>query len=133
MKVDHFAFFVSDMDKAIEFYCKVLGMKLLSRDVDEAHNEEFSFLELEGGNLELLSTLKKEKAIENKLRSENILKKQLNCPHLAIRAHNLEDIVKKCEENNITIIGGPFIIKRKVKWMYISDIDGNILEFVKWL
>ena len=56
-RVDHFAYAVSDMDRAIEFYTEVLGLKLLSNQFDKEHQEKYAFLELEGGNLELVQAL----------------------------------------------------------------------------
>ena len=47
-KVDHFAFLVSDMDKSIDFYQNILGLKFISRQIDEEHGEEFSFFEMAG-------------------------------------------------------------------------------------
>ena len=54
LKNDHFAFAVSDMDRAIEFYCGMLGMKLMFREHNENDHEIFAMLELNGGNLELI-------------------------------------------------------------------------------
>ncbi|MCZ6792378.1 MAG: VOC family protein, partial [Planctomycetota bacterium] len=53
-RLDHVAVRVSDLDAATAFYTEKLGLKLLFRKVDETQHEAFAFLELEGGNLELL-------------------------------------------------------------------------------
>ncbi len=56
-KLDHVAIQVSDIRASLAFYTEKLGFKLLFHKVDEEHREAFAFLELEGGNLELLQLL----------------------------------------------------------------------------
>ena len=129
-KVDHFAFRVSDLDASIEFYCNVLGLKLLSKTVDEEHREAFAFLELKGGNLELLQLLN---ANDKPAQFEKPEIKQPFCPHLAITSDNLDRLVLTLKEKNIPIVKGPLEIPDMVKWLYISDPDHNIIEFVRWL
>ncbi len=129
-KVDHFAFRVSDLDASIEFYCNLLGLKLLSKTVDEEHHEAFAFLELKGGNLELLQLLDE----NNKPTTfERPKIKRPFCPHLAIKSDNLNRLVLSLKEKDIPIIKGPLEIPDMVKWLYISDPDHNIIEFVQWL
>ena len=57
LRNDHTAFRVRDLDRALDFYTGILGMRFLFRETDEAHGEAFAYLELEGGNLELLQSL----------------------------------------------------------------------------
>ena len=57
MKNDHMAFEVSDMDQSIRFYSQVLGLRLIFRKVNTEEQEEYAFLELTGGNLELIQRL----------------------------------------------------------------------------
>ena len=132
-KVDHFAFFVADMDRAIAFYRDVLGLKLLSRDVDEEHGEEFSFLELEGGNLELLSILPSHRDKSAPKQDLSNPKSRGYSPHLALTATDLGGLVEKFKKLNVPILEEPLLIPGKVTWMYITDPDGNIIEFVEWL
>ena len=127
MKIDHIAFQVSDLDASIQFYKTVLGLKLLSKTVDEEHGEAFAFLELEGGNLELLQLLDQ---TESHRKSEI---KPPFCPHLAIRTENLERLVSALREESVPIVKGPLEIPGMVKWFYIADPDHNIVEFVQWL
>ena len=57
VKNDHVAFAVSNMDESIQFYTQALGLRLLSRNVNAEEREDYAFLELEGGNLELIQRL----------------------------------------------------------------------------
>ncbi len=127
-KVDHFAFLVYDMDRAIQFYTEKLGLKLMSRQTDKAHGEEFAFLELEGGNLELLQRIPKSPLADKPSPGTTA-----NCPHLALEAANFDDFVEQMRKSKIEIVNGPYLIEDTVKWVYIADPDGNLIEFVEWL
>lgn len=129
MKVDHFAFQVSDMDKAIEFYTKLLGIEARDRSKDEEHQEEFCFFPLDGGDLELLSKLNSDSA---DLKADDP-RKRMNSPHLALKKEHLDEFAQFLREEGYNIIDGPLVIPEKVKWMYIADPDGNVIEFVEWL
>ena len=128
-KADHFAYLVSDMDRAIDFYQNKLGLKFLSRDMDEEHGEEFSFFEVEGGNLELLRILDSPSPQVNSLPPD----KRANCPHMAFEVDNLEEALAEFQNAGVEIQGGPYEIENKVKWAYMLDPDENILELVNWL
>jgi catechol 2,3-dioxygenase-like lactoylglutathione lyase family enzyme len=126
---DHVAFRVSDIDTAIVFYAEKLGMKLLFKEVDQVHHEAFAFLELAGGNLELLQPL------DENNRPTIFEKPPIAppyCPHLALRSEDLDEMIARLQQDNIPIIKGPLEIPGKVRWMYVADPDHNILEFVQW-
>lgn len=129
-KADHFAFQVSDLDASIEFYHHILGLNLISKTVDEEHHEAFAFLELEGGNLELLQLLDEE---NNPLPFKQAEIKPPYCPHLAIASENLDQLVAMLGDKNVEIVKGPLEIPGTVKWLYIADPDRNVIEFVQWL
>ena len=127
-KVDHFAFEVSDMDRALEFYTARLGLTLMFRKVDEEHQEAFAFLALDGGNLELLQNLapdapplgRKEPAAPY-------------CPHLALVTSNMDKLVQRVKGKGIDIVKGPLEAPGLAKWVYLSDPDGNVIEYIQWL
>jgi lactoylglutathione lyase len=124
MKNDHTAFQVADLDAAIRFYTETLGLRLLSRSVDVEHQEAFAFLELEGGNLELLQKLGHAftpRPIEPPY-----------CPHLALETDRIDQMVADSRSRGIHIVAGPFETPGEAKWVYISDPDDNIIEFVEW-
>lgn len=130
MKLDHVAFKVSDLDSSIRFYTNALGLKLMFQERDENHQEAFAFLELEGGNLELLQALDENNQPVPFSRPEI---ESPFCPHVAMGSDNLDGLVADLEKKGIPIVKGPLEIPGQVKWLYISDPDHNILEFVEWL
>ncbi len=54
MKIDHFAFEVSDLDAALRFYIDKLGFKLETTFMDPQEHETLAVLEVAGGKLELI-------------------------------------------------------------------------------
>jgi catechol 2,3-dioxygenase-like lactoylglutathione lyase family enzyme len=145
------------MDAAVEFYVNGLGMKLMFRKTDEEHHEEFAFLELDGGNLELLQLLqfvKPRQTVDERNRSvpyDRVPAAPPYCPHLALKTDDLDGVVRMLGERRIPILNGPLEIpgtvcrghslsngdklltNRGVRWLYVADPDNNVLEFVQWL
>ena len=130
MKADHFAFRVADMDAAIAFYTEKLGLKLMFNKVDEEHHEAFAFLELEGGNLELLQMLEES---NQPVPVDTPPPQPPYTPHLAIATEDLDALVKMLEAKGIALLKGPLEIPGQVRWLYLSDPDNNVIEFVQWL
>jgi catechol 2,3-dioxygenase-like lactoylglutathione lyase family enzyme len=126
LRNDHTAFQVRDLDQAIDFYTEKLGLKLLFRETDEAHGEAFAFLELEGGNLELLQSLDTEMPPAPDPEPPYT-------PHLAIATDDLESFAQSLGDKGVPILKGPMTIPGKVTWLYIADPDNNVVEFVQWL
>jgi len=124
---DHVAFRVSDMDAALAFYADALGMKLKFRKTDQEHGEEFAFLELDGGNLELLRSLNDDNSWPATPPATPY------CPHLALKTDDLDAVCRMLDERGIAILSGPLEIAGSVRWMYVCDPDNNVLEFVQWL
>jgi len=119
------AFEVSGMDQSIRFYTEILGLRLLFREVNMEEQEDYTFLELEGGNLELLQWLNGEPFVKPAI-------KPPYCPHLALCSENMNQTLKLIEEHHIPIIKGP-LENTESKWIYICDPDNNVIEFVQWL
>lgn len=127
--LDHFALRVSNMDKALHFYRDILGLKLLSKGIHDEVREEYAFLDLGCGTLELLSNLKW--ADHGPI--TQVEPNELNCPHLAFQTNDMDDVLRMIERENLKIVKGPLEIEGKERWIYIADPDGNIVEFIHWL
>ncbi len=127
--LDHVALEVSDLDAALAFYTGKLGLKLMFRQLDKEHHEAFAFLELEGGNLELLQVLDENN--QPQARQTQPLSKS-NCPHVALQAEDMDALLATCERQGIPIVKGPLEIPGQVRWVYLHDPDNNVLEYVQW-
>ena len=129
-RLDHVALQVSDMDASITFYTEVLGLPFLFKKEDPDHGEVFAYLELEGGNLELLALLDEQgEPIPRELPA---LQKPY-CPHIALGVDDINTTVAELRAKNVPLIDGPLIIPGEVRWLYISDPDNNVIEYVQWL
>ena len=126
MKNDHMAFEVSDMNESLTFYTQTLGLRLLFRNVNTEEQEDYAFLELEGGNLELIQRLDGEPFVTPAI-------KPPYCPHLALATEDMAQTLKMIGEHHITVVKGPLEIEGAEKWIYISDPDNNVIEYIQWL
>ncbi len=124
MSFDHIAFQVSDMDSSISFYTQELGFKFIVRYKDEEEQEEFVLLRYGNADLELVKDLK------NEYQKPEIRKPY--CPHLAIEVNDMKQAFRSLKENKINIIRGPLKLKDEETWVYFSDPDNNILEYIQW-
>ena len=124
-KLDHIALEVSNLDRAIKFYTKDLGFTLKSRAVNEEQQEEYCFLTSEGTCLELISDLKKTYGGKQTFNRPY-------CPHICFVTDDMEKTIKELGAKNIEIIRGPLEIAGEETWVYFSDPDGNVLEYIQW-
>jgi lactoylglutathione lyase len=129
-RLDHVAVQVTDIERAIEFYMEVLELPFLFKKEDPDHGEVFAYLELEGGNLELLARV--DRAGNPVPRTPPAIEKPY-CPHIAIGVDDLDLALAHLESKRIRLIDGPLIIPDTVRWLYFSDPDHNIIEYVQWL
>ncbi len=127
-RLDHVALQVRDLEASIAFYRNSLGLKLLFSKVDEAHGEAFAFLELEGGNLELLQALG-----DGETAAAPPAPRKPYCPHVALVTEDMDACVAELQQKGVPIVDGPLEIPGSVRWLYIADPDNNVLEFVQWL
>ncbi len=123
-KNDHTAFRVSDLDAAIRFYTGSLGLRLLSRSVNNEEGEAYAFLELQGGSLELIQTL-----------NASFVPPQIEppyCPHLALETEDIAVTLERIRNKGIAVVKGPLEIPGQEKWLYVADPDHNVIEFIEW-
>lgn len=125
MKIDHFAFEVSDLEASTRFYCDNLGFRVQISFVDENIHETLVVLELDGGKLELIQVLDE----YNQPKSfEPVTVRPHFCPHLALETDDFEKSLAQIHENGLEIVKGPLEIPGLVKWLYLADPDQNIIE-----
>lgn len=124
-KLDHVALEVSNLERAIEFYTGEMGFFLRSRSTNEEQQEEYCFLESEGTTLELITDLKKSYREKQKFQRPY-------CPHICFVSDDMGKTIKELRAKNIEIIRGPFEIEGEETWVYFSDPDGNVLEYIEW-
>jgi len=122
---DHVAFQVSDIEAAIRFYEEKLGFALKSNSVNPEEQEAYAFLTLGDVRLELLQDLK-EHAFQKPV------VKPPYCPHLAIETDDMEGMVRRLKQAGVELLRGPLAIEGEETWVYFTDPDNNVLEYIQW-
>jgi len=121
--IDHVAFNVRDLDKSLEFYTKVIGLKVTEREPSKPGIEYF----LDCGP-SLLGVIQA-KDLGN---SHLFANEGLGANHFSFRVHSkdFEAMISHLENHHVKI---EFAKKRPKSWsLYFYDLDGNKLEATAW-
>src|ERR1041385_3583050 len=121
--IDHVAINVRDIDKSVEFYTKIIGLKVTEREPSKPGIEYF--LDCGPSLIGIIQAkdFSKSHAFENE---------GLGANHFSFRIHSndFEGMIKRLEEHAVTI---EFAKKREKSWsLYFYDLDGNKLEATAW-
>ena len=125
MAYDHGAFRVSNLEKAIAFYTGKLGFRQLFLVDSEAFGERGVFLEYHGARLELIETIG--------VSCQPAVPARPYCPHLCFEADDMDEVLAVLRKHGIPILDGPNEIPGSEQWIYFTDPDGNVLEYIVWL
>ena len=121
--IDHVAINVRDLDKAVEFYTKVIGLKITDREPSKPGIEYF----LDCGPSLIGIIQANNMSISHQFENEG-----LGANHFSFRIHSqdFDAMIKNLENNSVPI---EFAKKRGKSWsLYFYDIDGNKLEVTAW-
>jgi len=121
--IDHVAFNVRDLDKSLEFYTKVIGLKVTQREPSKPGIEYF----LDCGTSLLGIIQAKDLSSSHLFANEG-----LGANHFSFRVHSndFEAMIKHLEAHHTKI---EFAKKRPKSWsLYFYDLDGNKLEATAW-
>lgn len=120
--IDHVAINVLNLERSLEFYTKVLGLKVTEREYSKPGIEYFLDC---GGSLVGL--------IQGKQEEKHLLQDGgVGGNHFAFRV-STKDFDKVVEELKSQKVPISFSKKREKSWsVYFSDPDGNKLEITAW-
>ena len=121
--IDHVAINVRDLDKSIDFYTKIVGLKITARVPSKPGVEYF----LDCGPSLLGIIQAKDLSHSHKFENEG-----LGANHFSFRIHakDFDSMIKHLETNGVRI---EFAKKREKSWsLYFYDLDGNKLEATAW-
>jgi lactoylglutathione lyase len=112
---------VNDLEKSVEFYTKVLGMKVTGRSkVEATKGETVGLVSEEGGHLLELNHYEEGSDFDTKYTSGD------NLDHLAFLVDDLKTAIAEAER-----AGYPVVLDMKTKtsrWTYIQDPNGIYIE-----
>ncbi|MGL4741986.1 MAG: VOC family protein [Sarcina sp.] len=117
MKLIGNGIYVQDLKNSIEFYQKILGFNL---DMEfDAGEFNIAFLTKDSFRLELLSP-KENKDI---IHTENIM--------LSFAVESLADVMKCLSTNNIDVFSGPFSPAPNIKFIFVKDPNGVLIQLAQ--
>jgi len=116
------------MDRSIDFYVRLLGLKLLSRREIPQNDAEIAFLqdpEGKGARLELTFFRKQKKFVQANYEDRVF-------DHIAFDVKNMDETIAKVRREGVTVtdepyrlgVGGPLIA-------FIEDPDGVLIELIE--
>jgi lactoylglutathione lyase len=124
----HTSIRASNMDRSVDFYTRIMGLKLLSRRDIPQNNAEIVFLqdpEGKGAKLELTLYRNQKKFIQADY--ENRL-----FDHLAFEVKNMTEIISVMRREKVTITDEPFTLGPTGPLIaFIEDPDGTLIELIE--
>ena len=121
--IDHVALSVRDLDEALQFYTKVLGLRVTQREYSKPGIEYFldcgpSLIGLIQGDAQTGGHLFQDQGIG------------ANHFSLRVKTAEFDEIVKRLKAHAVKIL---FEKKREKSWsVYFQDPDGNKIEMTAW-
>ena len=125
LKLDHVAFQVRHMDTSLRWYTEKLGFTLAHRSVNPNQGEDYAILTQGDFRLELIQDLRHPMPAPQPPQPPY-------CPHLAFEIDDMAAIITMLKDNDIPLLCGPFELPGEETWLYFTDPDNNVLEFIQW-
>jgi len=124
----HTSIRTSNMDRSIDFYTKLLGLKLLYRHEIVQNNAEIAFLqdpEGKGAKLELTLYKDQKKFIQAEYEDRVF-------DHLAFEIKDMEKTISKMRKKGVTITDEPFKLSLHGSLIaFVEDPDGTLIELIE--
>jgi lactoylglutathione lyase len=124
----HTSIRTSNMDRSIDFYTRLMGLKLLSRREIRQNNAEIAFLqdaEGKGAKLELTFYRNQKKFVQADYEDRLF-------DHLAFEAEDMERTISTLRREKITITDEPFRLNPAGALIaFVEDPDGTLVELIE--
>jgi catechol 2,3-dioxygenase-like lactoylglutathione lyase family enzyme len=123
-RVDHIALPVRDLDRAVAFYTRVMGMQVV-KEWRDPPSPITPHVDLESGQVHLSVFLALREGEEAPRKN---LSKLAQFPHVAFLVKNPDDALRRLQESGYPY-DGPIPRGRGRAEVYLWDPDGNQVEF----
>jgi lactoylglutathione lyase len=124
----HTSIRTSNMERSIDFYTRLMGLKLLSRREIPKNDAEIAFLqdsEAKGAKLELTFYRKQKKFTQADYEDRLF-------DHLAFEVKNMDKTISQLRKENVTITDEPFKLSPTGPLIaFIEDADGTLIELIE--
>jgi lactoylglutathione lyase len=123
----HASIRTSNMDKSIDFYSRLLGLKLQSRREIKQNNAEIAFLQdAQGKGCTLELTFYRNQTKFSQPEYEERL-----FDHLGFEVADMNKTLSAMRKENITITDKPFKLGSNTTIAFIEDPDGTLIELIE--
>ena len=124
----HTSIRTSNMDRSIDFYTRLMGLKLLGRREIPQNDAEIAFLqdpEGKGSKLELTFYRKQKKFIQAEYEDRVF-------DHIAFEIKDMKKTMSLVKKNKITITDEPYQLGPTGSFIaFIEDPDGTLIELIE--
>jgi lactoylglutathione lyase len=124
----HTSIRTSNMDRSIDFYTRLMCLKLLSRREIPQNNAEIAFLqdqEGKGAKLELTLYRKQKKFVQADYEDRLF-------DHLAFEVNDMKKTISMMQKEKVTITDDPFRLGPAGSLIaFIEDPDGTLIELIE--
>jgi len=124
----HTSIRTSNMDRSIDFYTRLLGLKLVGRHEIPQNNAEIAFLQdpdEKGAKLELTFYRKQKKFIQPDYEDRLF-------DHIAFEIKDMKQTISTMRKNKVTITDEPFKLGPTGPLIaFIEDPDGTLIELIE--
>lgn len=128
MILTHTSIRTSNMNRSIDFYTKLMGMKLLARREIPQNNAEIAFLqdtEGKGSKLELTFYRNQKEFVQAPYENRVF-------DHIAMEAVDMEKTISRLRKEKVTITDEPFRLGPSGPLIaFIEDPDGTLIELIE--
>lgn len=144
MRIDHVGVTVSDLERSLEFYCGILGMRLLSRSRLDSPDDaalhgvdsvDLSIADLDSGDGQVLELIQYHAPEGGRVGRRNW---DAGSIHIALTVDDLESTQRRAREAGADVISRRALVISDpggswdgVTCLYIRDPDGALLELVQ--
>jgi catechol 2,3-dioxygenase-like lactoylglutathione lyase family enzyme len=131
--INHVNIVVQDLEKAIRFYCEVLGMENVTRNPTFASRG--AWLRKNYAEIHLIHVDSATHAPGDLsfMAAENTDKEISNSRHFSLVIDDTESLVSQLQKHKIPIVYGPVDRPGGLVQTYCYDRDGHLIEFSQFL
>lgn len=123
----HTSIRTSNIERSIDFYTRLLGLKLLSRREIKQNNAEIAFMQdAEGKGCTLELTFYRNQNNFSQPKYEERL-----FDHLGFEVKNMNETLTTLRKENVTITDEPFELATGTTIAFVEDPDGTLIELIE--
>jgi lactoylglutathione lyase len=124
----HTSIRTGDMEKSIDFYTRLMGLKLVGRNEIPQNDAEIAFLQdpdENGAELELTFYKKQKKFIQPDYEDRLF-------DHIAFEIKDMKQTMSNMRKNKVTVTDEPYKLSPTGSFIaFIEDPDGTLIELIE--